>query len=111
MVRALDLDWFLRQLQRIHSDSVKNIIRMIPGIIMDDNDLGSDREVARYEAIIRAMTPKERKHPEMLEESRRRRIARGSGAGIADILMLIKTFDQVRDMAAMMYRHRPGGHD
>jgi signal recognition particle subunit SRP54 len=79
--------------------SIKDIIRMIPGVSAQIDDLNFDqRELDHYEAIIKAMTPKERRNPNIIEDSRRRRVAKGSGTDPKDVSGLIESFSQVREM-------------
>src|SRR3990172_2401752 len=83
--------------------SMKQIMKMVPGMAgqMEGLDV-DDNELVRYEAIIQSMTAKERRRPEMIEASRRRRIAGGSGTDPKDVSSLIKSFGQVREMMKVM---------
>ena len=82
---------------------MKQIMKMVPGMAsqMEGLDVDDD-ELVRYEAIIQSMTPKERRRPDLIEASRRRRIARGSGTDPKDVSSLIKSFGQVREMMKAM---------
>jgi signal recognition particle subunit SRP54 len=104
MSSGLDLEDFLGQMKKMKSmGSMKDLMKMIPGMSSEmDNMQVDDGELKRYEAIIQSMTPAERKHPEIIEASRRRRIARGSGTDVKDVSGLIKSFAQVRDMMKVM---------
>ncbi len=104
MSKGLDLEDFLGQMRKMKSmGSMKQIMKMVPGMAsqMDGLDVDDD-ELVRYEAIIQSMTPKERRRPDMIEASRRRRIARGSGTDPKDVSSLIKSFGQVREMMKVM---------
>ncbi|HME80848.1 MAG TPA: signal recognition particle protein [Candidatus Eremiobacteraceae bacterium] len=95
----------LRQLKRM--GSVQDLLRMIPGM----GKLGAvrdidDSEVARVEAIILSMTPKERADPRVLNASRRRRIAAGSGRTVQDVNRLIKQFEASQKMMKTLGRGR-----
>ena len=73
-----------------------------PPIDVDDDAFKS------IEAIIQSMTPRERTHPEILNSSRRQRIAKGSGTNIQEVNRLIKQFDQMRKMMKMMTGSKMG---
>ena len=76
---------------------------MIPGVGKALKDVDIDNNAFKgIEAIIRSMTPKERTNPEILNQSRRMRIAKGSGTSIQDVNRLIKQFDQTRKMMKMV---------
>jgi signal recognition particle subunit SRP54 len=96
-----DLEDFYEQLQRIKKmGSLKDLIGMIPGVGKQVKDLDVDDEAFKHiEAIINSMTPEERRDPEVINGSRRRRIAEGSGVEVRDINQLLKQF---RDMKKMM---------
>jgi signal recognition particle subunit SRP54 len=103
---TLDLEDFLEQLQQMRKlGPLENLLEMLPGAAnvspSDKSRMGelSGREFARAEAIIRSMTRQERRHPEILNASRRRRIARGSGTDVASVNDLLKRFEQARKMA------------
>lgn len=76
---------------------------MIPGVgkAIKDVDI-DDNAFKSIEAIIQSMTPKERTNPELLNTSRRQRIAKGSGTNIQEVNRLIKQFDQTRKMMKMV---------
>lgn len=96
-----DLEDFLTQLQQMKKmGSFTDILKMIPGMnakMMNDVKV-DDKEFIRLEAIIQSMTPKERRNPDVLNASRRRRIAMGSGTTVAEVNKLIKQFDQMKKM-------------
>jgi len=103
MSKGLDLEDFLGQMRKMKSmGSMKDLMKMMPGASqLGDMDM-DDGEMVKFEAIIQSMTPRERKNPDVVEASRRRRIARGSGTEPKDVSNLIKTFTQVRDMMKAM---------
>jgi signal recognition particle subunit SRP54 len=98
-----NLEDFLSQLQAVKKmGSMQSIVGMIPG--MSGVQLGDDseRQMVRTEAIIRSMTIQERRKPELLNGSRRQRIARGAGVKIADVNQLVKQFQQMQKMMKLM---------
>jgi len=104
MASGLTLEDFLGQMKKVKSmGSMKSLMKMIPGMSQNMPDMQvDDGELVRFEAIIQSMTSKERRKPEIIEASRRRRIARGSGTETKDVSTLIKSFTQVRDMMKAM---------
>jgi signal recognition particle subunit SRP54 len=104
MSKGMDLEDFLGQMKKMKSmGSMKSLMKMIPGMGSEVEGLDvDDGELGRFEAIIHSMTPKERRNPDLIEASRRRRIARGSGTDPKDVSGLIKSFSQVRDMMKAM---------
>ena len=97
------LDDFLDQMQQIKKmGPLSGLVSMLPGIPKEVRDVEiDDREIGRVEAIIRSMTRDERARPEIIEASRRNRIASGSGTSPAEVSQLIKQF---REMSKMMKR-------
>ncbi len=94
------LDDFLNQLRSMRKmGSMKDIIKMIPGLgsAIPSADI-DDGEMVRMEAVIQSMTKKERKNPDIIDGSRRRRIAKGSGTDPQDVSGLVKSFLQMRTM-------------
>jgi signal recognition particle subunit SRP54 len=104
MASGLNLEDFLGQLKKMKSmGSMKDLMKMVPGMSTEMGNLDvDDSEIGRFEAIIHSMTPRERARPDLIEASRRRRIARGSGTDVKDVSGLIKSFAQVRDMMKVM---------
>lgn len=99
-----DFQDFLEQLQQIKKmGNLKDIMGMIPGMgkAMKDIDIKDDA-FKGIEAIIKSMTPFERANPDVINQSRRQRLANGSGKDIADINALMKQFDQMRQMMKNM---------
>ena len=83
--------------------NLKDLASMIPGVGKQIKDLDIDDDAFKnIEAIIRSMTPKERTNPEILNGSRRARIAKGSGTNVQEVNNLIKQFDQTRKMMRTM---------
>ena len=99
-----DFNDFLGQIQQIKKMGIiKDLAAMIPGVGKAIKDVEiSDEPFKNIEAIIYSMTPKERQHPEILNQSRRMRIAKGSGTDIQEVNKLIKQFDQTRKMMKMV---------
>lgn len=99
-----DFNDFLGQIQQIKKmGNIKELASMIPGIGKAIKDVDIDDNAFKgIEAIILSMTPKERSNPELLNTSRRRRIAKGSGTNIQDVNRLIKQFDQTRKVMKMV---------
>ncbi|MBP3830391.1 MAG: signal recognition particle protein [Bacteroidaceae bacterium] len=99
-----DFNDFYSQIQQIKKmGNIKDLASMIPGVGKALKDVDIDDDAFKsIEAIILSMTPKERTHPELLNTSRRRRIAAGSGTDIAAVNRLIKQFDQTRKMMKMV---------
>lgn len=98
-----DFDDFLGQLNQIRKmGDIKSLIGMIPGMSKIKNLDIDNSAFAKVESIIQSMTPKERANPEVLNMSRKKRIARGCGRSIHEINMFIKQFDQMKKMMHMM---------
>jgi signal recognition particle subunit SRP54 len=100
------LDDMLEQMQQVKKmGPLGSLMEMIPGFggAAKQAQAAIDRgELARVEAIIRAMTPEERNDPSVLNASRRRRIARGSGTSLPDVNRLVKQFGEMQRMMKMM---------
>ena len=94
---------FLKQIQQIkRMGSIKDLAAMIPGMNkISDEDIDDDA-FKSIEAIISSMTPAERENPKLLNGSRRRRIAMGSGTDIIEVNRLIKQFEETSKMMRMM---------
>ena len=99
-----DFNDFLGQIQQIKKmGNIKDLAAMIPGVGKAIKDIDIDDDAFKsIEAIIYSMTPKERMNPEILNGSRRNRIAKGSGTDIQEVNRLIKQFDQTRKMMKMI---------
>lgn len=107
--KTLGFDDFLSQIKQVQKmGSMKDLVGMIPGankISPDDIDEDAFKGV---EAIIQSMTPKERSQPKLLNHSRKKRIASGSGMKIEDVNRLIKQFEQMQKMMKMVQRGGAG---
>lgn len=99
-----DFDDFLKQIQQIKKmGNLKDLAAMIPGVGKAIKDVDIDDNAFKgIEAIIQSMTPKERSNPEILNNSRKMRIAKGSGTDIQEVNRLMKQFDQTRKMMKMV---------
>ena len=99
-----DFNDFLAQIQQIKKmGNLKDLASMIPGVGKALKDVDIDDDAFKgIEAIILSMTPKERQRPEILNQSRKMRIAKGSGTSIQEVNRLVKQFDQTRKMMKMM---------
>ena len=99
-----DFNDFLGQIEQIKKmGNLKELASMIPGVGKAIKDVDIDDSAFNgIEAIIRSMTPQERTHPEVLNTSRRLRIAKGSGTTVQDVNRLLKQFDQTRKMMKMV---------
>jgi signal recognition particle subunit SRP54 len=95
---------FLSQMQALKKmGPLSQVLGMLPGMSkLPVGDDQVDRQLPKIEAMIRSMTPEERNNPHVINGSRRRRIASGSGTSIQDINQLVKQFDQVRKMMKTM---------
>ena len=109
--KGFTLDDFLEQMRQVRKlGSFNDILKMIPGLskaLPKDFEI-PEREFAKVEAIICSMTRGERRNPEVLNGSRRKRIARGSGTQVADVNRLVKQFDQASQMTKHLRRARRG---
>ena len=98
---SFTLDDYLEQFESLKKmGGIKDVMGMLPGmgrLKLSDGDI-DEGQIERMKAIIRSMTPKERQRPEILNASRRRRIAAGSGTRIQDVNALIKQFEQTNQM-------------
>lgn len=93
------LEDFLQQIKAIRKmGPMQDLLKMIPGASELPLDQVNERGLDHVEAMILSMTPKERRLPEQLNMSRKRRISTGSGRGIEELNRLIKSFDQMREM-------------
>ena len=99
-----DFNDFLAQIQQIKKmGNLKDLASMIPGVGKALKDVDIDDDAFKgIEAIILSMTPKVRQRPEILNQSRKMRIAKGSGTSIQEVNRLVKQFDQTRKMMKMM---------
>ena len=105
-----DFNDFLAQIQQIKKmGNLKDLASMIPGVGKALKDVEIDDNAFKgIEAIILSMTPKEREHPEILNQSRKLRIAKGSGTTIQEVNRLVKQFDSTRKMMKMVTGSKMG---
>jgi len=111
----LTIDDFLKQLEAMEKmGPIKSLMKLIPGAsqmgqMMGDMD-NAENELKYAKAIIRSMTMQERENPELLNASRRQRIAKGSGRPVHEVNSIIKQFDEARKMIKLMKKGKfPGG--
>lgn len=106
-----DFNDFYSQIQQIKKmGNLKDLAAMIPGVGKAIRDVDIDDNAFKgIEAIIQSMTPKERTNPEILNNSRRQRIAKGSGTNIQEVNRLIKQFEQTRKMMKMVTGSKMAG--
>lgn len=104
-----DFDDFLKQIAQIKKmGNLKDLASMIPGVGKAIKDIDIDDNAFKgVEAIIYSMTPYERKHPEVLNGSRRQRIAKGSGTSIQEVNRLLKQFEETRKMMRLATTMNP----
>ncbi len=106
---TFNLDDFLNQMQQMKKmGPLSSLIKMVPGIDHKalDNANIDERKLDRVEAIIKSMTMQEREKPEILNASRKKRIAAGSGNQVSDVNLLLKQFEQMQKMMKQL----GGGH-
>ena len=100
------LDDFLEQLGQVRKlGPLDEILKMLPGAnkIKGLNNIQIDeKQISRVEAIIRSMTKEEKMHPEIINGSRKKRIAKGSGTSVQEVNRLLKQFDEMKKMMKMM---------
>ncbi len=107
--QTFTLDDFLEQMRQVRKlGSFNDLLKMIPGLskALPKNFEIPEREFAKVEAIICSMTRGERRNPGVLNGSRRKRIALGSGTQVSDVNRLVKQFDQARQMTKQLSRSR-----
>jgi signal recognition particle subunit SRP54 len=105
--RRFTLDDFLGQLQQVKKmGPLDQVLGMLPGVKSDMLDgLTDGKAIAHVEAIVQSMTRQEREHPDVINGSRRKRIATGSGRNVQEVNRLLQQFDMMRKM---LTRHKPG---
>ena len=101
---SFDMNDLLNQMRQIKKmGPLKQIMSMLPGVGNQLKDVDvDDKQLYRIEAIITSMTPKEREKPAIINPSRKRRIAAGSGTKVEDVNRLLKQFEQMQKMMKMM---------
>ena len=110
MQNKFDFEDFLKQIHQIKKmGNLKDLISMIPGLGKQVKDLDIDDDSLKHiEAIILSMTPEERHNPMLLNGSRKKRIALGSGTTVQEVNNLIKQFMEMRKMMRMVTAGQPG---
>jgi signal recognition particle subunit SRP54 len=105
---SFTLEDFLAQFQQVRKmGSVAQLLGMLPGAASAFRDAEvSDEDLSRVEAIIYSMTPEERRNPKMIDGSRKRRIAAGSGSSPQDVNLLLRQFAEMQKMMKAF----AGGH-
>ncbi len=105
-MQELTLEDFLSQMQQMKKmGGLQSMLSMLPGMGAKLRDVEIDDDAMKKpEAIIRSMTPRERRNPGILNASRRKRIAAGSGTTVQDVNALIRQFDQAKDMMKTMMK-------
>lgn len=108
--QEFDFDDFLGQLRQLKKmGSLAGILEMIPGMAARLKDVQTDEgALRRTEAIILSMTPEERRNPKVLNGSRRRRIAQGSGTRVQDVNRLVQQYQQMRQLLKSLKGGGPG---
>ena len=105
------LEDFLEQLRQLKKmGPLEDLLKMMPGVTpaMLEKNKPDTARLKRFESIILSMTLRERRHPKVLDGSRRRRIAAGSGTHVSDVNQLMRDFDQARTLMKRL-RHGPRG--
>jgi signal recognition particle subunit SRP54 len=108
------LEDFREQMQMMRKmGDMKDLLNMIPGVSQALKKMGAhgpdpDKEMRRVEAIINSMTPRERNNPDILDGSRRKRVAQGSGIPINDVNAFLKRFKEARKVMKRLTRMGPG---
>ncbi|GIX48707.1 MAG: signal recognition particle protein [Candidatus Tectimicrobiota bacterium] len=106
---SFTLEDFQAQLQQLKQmGPLENLLSLLPGMKGAKLPAVSEAEFKRIEAIINSMTPEERRHPAIINGSRRRRIARGSGTSVEDVNRLLKQFAQAQKMMKALLTQKPG---
>jgi signal recognition particle subunit SRP54 len=109
---SFTLDDFLDQMRQVRKiGSIGELLKMVPGlsrVLPKDFEI-PEREFVKVEAIISSMTRGERRNPNVLDGSRRKRIARGSGSQVSDVNRLVKRFEQAREMTKQLGGRKRGG--
>jgi signal recognition particle subunit SRP54 len=105
--KGFDLEDFRQQLQQMSKmGGVSSLLDKLPGMNLPAGaaEQVNDRELVRLEAIINSMTPQERRRPEIIKSSRKRRISAGSGTQVQEVNRLLKQFGQMQKMMKRMSR-------
>jgi signal recognition particle subunit SRP54 len=108
---SFNFDDFLQQMQAVKKmGGMKDMLKMMPGMgsQVDELDM-DDNAIGKMEGLVHSMTKQERQDPDIIDSSRRRRIAAGAGAEVNDVAGLVKTFMRSRDMMKTLSGGRFGG--
>lgn len=111
---TFDFEDFRTQMRRMKKiGSLENILKLIPGLGGLTSKLGDlkapEQEMARTEAVINSMTMKERRNPDLINGSRRQRIAAGSGTTVAQVNQVLRQFTQMRQMMQQVMNPKAKG--
>jgi signal recognition particle subunit SRP54 len=107
--QGLDLEDYLCQMRSVRKmGSLESVLGMLPGLDKLKGVAPSENELRRIEAIILSMTPSERRNPHILDGSRKRRVAAGSGTSIQEINRLLKGFGQAKKIVKRMSKFQKG---
>ncbi|WP_273478011.1 signal recognition particle protein [Ignavigranum ruoffiae] len=110
---SFDFNDFIDQMDQVNKmGPIKDLIKMIPGMskIKELDELNVDeKDMAHIKAIVQSMTPEERENPDLISQSRRKRIAKGAGQDLAKVNQLIKQFNQSRQMMSQMSNGKMSG--
>ena len=104
MKGTFDLNDMVQQLEQFQKISMSKILKLIPGMpkISDEEQQKAQEEIKVTKAIIYSMTPEERKHPEIIKNSRKVRIAKGCGKTNYDVNKVLKKYEQMKEMMKQM---------
>jgi signal recognition particle subunit SRP54 len=104
--QSLSLEDFFEQLQALkRMGPLEQVLGMLPGLGKIERVAVDEGALGRIEAIINSMTPEERRHPDVIDGSRRKRIARGSGTTVQDVNRLLRDFDAMKKMMRRFGTH------
>lgn len=114
MSGQFNLEDLLAQLRQIgRMGDIKGVMKMIPGMAALQKQMASsamdDKMIKRQEAVILSMTPRERRHPDLLKASRKQRIAAGAGVCVNDVNRLLKQYEQMADVMKKIKKMGPLG--
>jgi signal recognition particle subunit SRP54 len=100
---------FLEQLAQVRKlGPLEDILSMIPGMNKVKNLRVDEKQIARVEAIVKSMTPEEKRNPQIINFSRRKRIANGSGTSLQEVNRLLKQFEEMKKMMKQMTKMAKG---
>ncbi len=114
MKNEFTFDDFLSQIQMLKKmGGIESMLKFLPGMGQIKDKIAEmgppDKELKKVEAMIRSMTAQERRKPEVLNASRRRRIAEGSGTQVSDLNKLVKQFEESKKMMSQFMKMKKGG--